>query len=108
MNYLPDVTTSNLWEFADDTKLYHYISSLSDWTLLQTDLDNFMNWFVTWHSSVNIDKCKHMTIGNSLNRQYSLSTDVDISIIQQCTEESDLGATLTTDLKFSHHIKCNL
>ena len=61
MNYLPDVITSNLWEFADDTKLYHCISSLSDWTLLQTDLDNFMNWFITWHSSVNIDKCKHMT-----------------------------------------------
>ena len=56
-----------------------------------------MNWFVTWHSSVNIEKCKHMTIDNSLNRQYSLSTDVDISIIQQCTEESDLGVTLTFD-----------
>ena len=43
-------------------------------------------------------------IGNGSNRQYSLSTDVDVSIIQQCTEESDLGVTFTTDLKFSHHI----
>ena len=63
-----------------------------------------MNWCVTWHSSVNLDKCKHVTIGHGSNRQYSLSTDVDIYIIQQCTEESDLGATFTTDLKISHHI----
>ena len=47
MNDLPDIFKSNLWELADDTKLllYRCISSLSDWTLLQTDLNayNIMN-----------------------------------------------------------------
>ena len=28
----------------------------------------------------------------------------DVSIIKPCTEESDLGVTFTTDLKFSCHI----
>ena len=60
MNDLPDVIKSNLWEFADDTKLYRCISSLTDWTL-----DNFMNWYVNWQSPVNINKCKHMTIGDN-------------------------------------------
>ena len=103
MNDLPDVIKSNLWEFADDTKLYCCISSLTDWTFLQTDLDNFMNWCVNWQSSVNINKCKHMTVGGNSNRQYFISMD-DVSVIEQCTEESDLGVTFTTDLKFSCHI----
>jgi len=38
MNDLPDVIKSNQWEFADDTKLYCSITSLTDWTSLQSDL----------------------------------------------------------------------
>ena len=62
-----------------------------------------MDWCTTWHSSVNIDKCKHLTIGRNSNRQYSLCSNENC-IIQQCTEESDLGVIFTVDLKFSHHI----
>jgi len=44
-----------------------------------------------------------MTIGGTSNRKYSVCTDY-VFIIQHCTEESDLGVTFTTDLKFTHHI----
>jgi len=81
MNDLPDVVKSSLWEFADDTKLYHCIESPTDWFALKTDLDSFMDWCITWQSSVNIDKCKYMTIGGTSNRQYSVSTDY----VQHCT-----------------------
>ena len=42
-----------------------------------------------------------MCIGGKSNRKYSLSTEVDVSIIQQFTEESDLSVTFNTaDLNF--------
>ena len=44
-----------------------------------------------------------MTISGNSNRQYFISMN-DVSIIKQCTEESDLGVMFTTDLKFSCHI----
>ena len=81
MNDLLEVVKSSLREFADDTKLYCCITSLTDWISLQSDLDSFMDWCTTWQSSVNIDKCKHLSIGRNSNRhwQYSLC---------KCTEES--------------------
>jgi len=62
-----------------------------------------MDWCITWQSSVNIDKCKYMTIGGTSNRQYSVRTDY-VSIIQHSTKESDLGVTFITDFKFPCHI----
>ena len=38
--YLPDSVLSNLYMFADDTKLYHAIKSKDDCDILQQDLDN--------------------------------------------------------------------
>jgi len=55
-----------------------------------------MDWCKTWQLSMNIVKCKHtlcMTIGGNSNRQYSLHSSYN-SIIQQCTEESDLGVMI--------------
>ena len=38
INNLPEVVQSNLWMFADDTKIYHTISSSEGSILLQGDL----------------------------------------------------------------------
>ena len=46
---------------------------------------------------MNIDKCKHLTIGGNSNRQYSLCSNENC-IIQLFTEESDLGAIFTNFL----------
>ena len=53
MNNLPDVIKSSTWKFADDIKLFHCKQSLTNWTSLQTELDSFMNWCITWQLLVN-------------------------------------------------------
>ena len=40
VNDLPDVVSSELYMFADDTKLYHTITSKSDCDILQQDVNN--------------------------------------------------------------------
>ena len=37
-NDLPDEVTSNVYMFADDTKIYHPLTSREDTTILQNDL----------------------------------------------------------------------
>ena len=44
INDLPEVVSSDLYMFADDTKLYRTISSESDCDILQQDLNNVMDW----------------------------------------------------------------
>ena len=39
INDLPDVVSSELYMFADDTKFYHTITSESDCDILQRDLN---------------------------------------------------------------------
>ena len=64
VNDLPEVVQSKLWMFADDTKIYHTISSNEDSTLLRSDLHSIMRWCSTWLMNLNYDKCKCMSFGN--------------------------------------------
>ena len=48
INDLSDHIQSSLWTFADDTKIYRPILSDVDHTMLQNDLDYFMQWNKTW------------------------------------------------------------
>ena len=64
--------------FADDTKIYHTISSNEDSILLQNDLSSIMKWCSTWLMDLNYDKCKCkcMSFGNFTlpMSQYLMST----------------------------------
>ena len=44
VNDLPNSVLSNLYMFADDTKLYCAIKSKDDCDILQQDLDNIIDW----------------------------------------------------------------
>ena len=60
---------SELLLFADDAKIFKEISSYSDCLLLQTDIDNFVQWCTTWGMQLHNDKCYFMnfTLKKSLN-----------------------------------------
>ena len=62
VNDLPEVVQSKLWMFADDTKIYHTISSNEDSILLQNDLSSIMKRCSTWLMDLNYDKCKCMSV----------------------------------------------
>ena len=91
INDLYDHIKSSLWTFADDTKIYRSILSDVDHTMLQNDLDYFMQWNKTWQRSLNISKCKYLSLGSSdgspSGGSYTLTVDSDDIEIQECSEE---------------------
>ena len=62
---LPFCVQSSLRQYADDTVLYRPIRSDSDTVILQSDLNNIINWCNINHMSLNPMKCKLMTITRS-------------------------------------------
>ena len=62
VNDLPEVVTSNLWMFADDSKIYRTITSDEDINRLQEDLHNISIWCSKWLMTLNLDKCKCMSV----------------------------------------------
>ena len=48
--------------FADDTKLYRSIFTPDDGSILQSDLDQLVEWGKVWQMNFNFSKCKHLAI----------------------------------------------
>ena len=65
INDLPDVVPSKLYMFADVTKMYNGMDTVSDRQQLQSDIDNLVAWSTTWHLLFNPLKCKVMTLGRA-------------------------------------------
>ena len=112
VNDLSDHIQSSLWTFADDTKIYHPILSDVDHTMLQNNLDYFMQWNKTWWGSLNIPKSKYLSLGSSdgspSGSSYTLTVKSDDMEIQEYSEERDLSITFLSNLKFSKHINLSI
>ena len=107
VNDLPDVIQSYVGIFADDTKIYHPITSPIDYDIFQVDINSALQWCDVWLSFFNSSKCHHNRIGSSSSiRQYYLFSSDDITHpITVVSNERDLGVTFDRDLKFIDHIK---
>ena len=55
VNDIPDIVKSNVWIFADDTKLFPTTDQI---ITLQEDLDNLMKLAELWELTFNVIKCK--------------------------------------------------
>ena len=53
MNDLPRSISSQVFLFADDTKIMQSISTLVDHVQLESDLDNLAKWCDTWQLNFN-------------------------------------------------------
>ena len=63
VNDLPDaVTNSTVACFADDTKIFRRIDSITDAILLQDDLNNLESWSKISGLMFNEEKCKNISI----------------------------------------------
>ena len=62
INDLPDGIKSDVYLFADDTKIFRNITDGEDKEILQDDLVNLENWSNTWLLKFLPEKCKHMNI----------------------------------------------
>ena len=107
INDLPEcISDCSIKIFADDTKLYKEITSLSDCGSLQQDLNCLYNWSELWQLRFHPDKCQVLRLGkyhpefrySMLNYQGSRQ---ELDFVSQ---QRDLGITIDKDLHFKEHI----
>ena len=97
INDIPDVVSSKIKIFADDTKVYRSISSPDDAAELQRDLDAITRWSVQWQLAFNENKCTALHVGPR-NPEH-LYTMQDRSLVSSPAER-DLGVYVDPELKF--------
>lgn len=106
INDLPDVVKSEVFLFADDTKIFRTIKNIQDTETLQSDLHQLGIWSDTWLLRFHPDKCKNMTIGRppEIASNYQIMADGEYHSIEHIEHEKDIGVTIDTKLKFKKHI----
>ena len=67
VNDMPNVVSSDLYMFVDDTKLYRTITSESDCNILQQNLNNVIDWGNMWLTNFNLHKSKVLSFGIQVN-----------------------------------------
>jgi len=102
INDMPDLITSMMYLYADDTKLFRRVDNDLDRQKLQKDLDQLSVWSQHEQLRFHVDKCKIMHIGGSRNPHATYTME---SIHLQTTdEEKDLGVWIDSSLKPSNHV----
>ena len=104
VNDLPEIVTSTVKLFADDTKIYRKIQNTHDSEELQRDLDKLMIWSQRWQLPFNMGKCSILHLGkNNPNHKYKLTSEGDIVELVEIEEEKDLGIKFDSLLSFKQH-----
>ena len=103
INDLPDNINSDVYMYADDTKIYREIKTIEDQRILQKDLDTLTKWSEIW-----LLEFHHETIGIAEGEESSYHMMID-NVKHKMTkieEIKDIGAITDSNLKFEKHI-CN-
>ena len=102
VNDLPEKITqgSNVFMYADDTKLFNTFNRDNQTLTLQNDLDSVSAWMEEWQLKLNADKCKIVHIGYG-NQKHDYTINGNIVTKSEC--EKDLGVHISNDMKFSVH-----
>ena len=108
INDLPDVVSSNVLLFADDTKLFRQVSCREDALQLQKDIDALTRWSDDWLLKFNIKKCHVLSVGKFSNTQYTHRYSLGQEELEHVFEEKDLGVIIEMDLNFQEHISTKI
>ena len=109
INDLPTQVKSDIFLFADDTKVFRTIKSADDQETLQDDINIMLNWANKWQLWANKwqlefhpDKCVSMSINNKGEqpRTYKMKDNT----LKQVKQEKDIGVIVDEQLKFESHI----
>jgi hypothetical protein len=104
INDLPQGLYSTVCIFADDTVVYLTVSSDSDCSKLQSDLDELAKWENNWEMEFHPEKCTVLTVSkkrNPVKWNYTLHS----LILAHETSNMYLGCTISNDLNWSEHYK---
>ena len=104
INDLPDSITSDSFLFADDTKILRKITSAEDSITLQNDLKTLEEWSNEWLLRFNADKCHVLSLGKIEHIKHTHRYELYGEELDHVFEETDLGVTIDSELKFEDHI----
>ena len=106
INDLPETISSEVYLFADDTKIFNIIVDDESINTLQNDLRKLEEWSNKWLLRFHPEKCKHMHIGKPSGN--IASYQLNKTTIDRVSEEKDIGVIIDDDLSFDTHIskKC--
>jgi len=104
INDLPYVCNSGscVFLYADDAKLYKHILNDQDRFILQEDINNLTEWANKWLIKLNINKCKVVSYGRTINHNFSYH--IDNIQVEEVLSIKDLGVTFDPKLSFESHI----
>ena len=96
INDLPSNILSDVYMFADDTKIFNIIKSPEDQEILQNDLDTLSMWSDKWLLKFHPEKCKVMHLGKAGDTEYSykLKEEDTYHELSYTEEEKDLGVVI--------------
>ena len=105
MMTLPNkVRDSEVYLYADDTKVFKEIFKEEDCDKLQADIDNLIHWTDSSLLKFHPGKCGVMRIGKSkvANRTYTMGSE-QFELKTIC-EEKDIGVIIDNNLSFTNHM----
>ena len=108
INDLPETLSSDVFLFADDTKIFREITSIQDSTSLQHDIDLLEQWTKKWLLDFNIKKCHVLTLGKLEHVKHTQRYCLSGNELEHVFEEKDLGVTFDNELKFEDHISAKV
>ena len=85
--------------FADDTKCFKQINSMSDAYQLQDDLNSLLKWSIDNHLHFNVSKFVLIRFHPKFNTEYNID-GLNIPCSSVC---KDLGITFSDDLSWKTH-----
>ena len=103
VNDIPQVVTSKIKLYADDILLYRTISSESDCSILQGDIDNLLNWTKDWQLYFNHEKCEVLRITNKRS-PFTATYYMDNNIMHETSSVKYLGVVIDANLNWTEHI----
>ena len=105
INDLPENVRSDLFMFADDTKVSRVILDKNDRDDLQQDIYNLQSWSEKWLLKFHPDKCVKMSINHrGEESHYKFNISEDSPMMRNVRTEKDIGIHIDEKLEFDIHI----
>ena len=97
------MTNSSVAYFADDTKIFRRVDSITDAMLLQEDLNNLESWSNSCGLVFNEEKCKSLSI-TRCNEPIIYPYKIKGKQLTSSPTEKDLGIWIASDLTWSKQV----
>lgn len=103
INNLPDAVKhdSQVFLYADDTRIFRKIKEREDCDKLQEDLDELRKWTEKWLLHFHPEKSKYMRLGQTEieDTEYNMHYNIN-----KTRTEMDIGVVIDNKLTFSDHL----